>query len=163
MIRMIQSTTNVWNNERTFLNLVVGLSLAIPIAYGAYLMLDTMMLQTDIATLLQDNTVEAINLLVNLSVVYVAYGIYQYNKSVRRKVSYIAFSLLFIAQICFLNLVGVLLFIIYIVRFIGFKHLLQAYANAETGRNLKLLLPAMFVCFVAVITLYLRFQLGFLF
>lgn len=162
-MKVFQNTTKVWQNETSFLYMVMVIYLLLPIAYGAYLMLDAMMLQSDIATILNGNAVEAINLLVNISGIYSGYVVYQYAKSERMKMNYLALFVLFIAQLCFMNYVGVLLLIIYVSRFLGFKKLKEIYKNTTSGKNFKVLLPALLVCFVAAFTLFLRFRLGLLF
>lgn len=162
MIRMLQSTCRVWDHESTYLHMVMAIFILLPIAYGAYLLMDAMMLQTSIAVILNDNAVEAINLLINLSGVYSAYAIYQYNQVNRNKSCYLAILILLIAQICFLNYVGALLLIIYVSRFIGWKKTINTYKKAASGRTMKVLLPALLVCLIAFITLGLKLQLGLL-
>lgn len=163
MISIIKNKTKVWHDETSFLYMIMVIYLLLPIAYGVYLMLDATMLQCDIATILNDNPVEAINLLVNISGFYSAYVVYQFAKSERIKLNYLALTVLFIAQLCFMNYIGALLLIIYVSRFLGIKKIKTVYKNAIAGKNLKVLLPALLVCFIAIITLCLRLRLGLLF
>lgn len=163
MIRVIKNTSKAWHNETYFLYMIMTIYLLLPIAYGAYLMLDAVMLNCDIATILNENPIEAINLLVNISGIYSSYVVYQFAKSERKKMNYFALTVLFIAQICFMNYVGALLLIIYVSRFLGIKNIKEIYINATAGKNFKVLLPALLVCFIAIITLFLRLRLDLLF
>lgn len=163
MIRALKNGFRVWEEEKSYLTMISVIFVLLSLAYCLYLSMDMMMLKTDIMTLMNDNPIEAINMMINACSIYVAYTIYQYNRNTRVKSHYIALGLVGIALVCFLNYFGLLLLIIYVARFIGFKNIKRTFKNAAPGVDLKVLLPAVLVCFIAVITLFLRFQLGLLF
>lgn len=163
MVKCMNQITRIWKDNQIYLQMVMVLFFLLPIGYFAYLSMSASMLNSDIMTLLTNSAVEGVNLIVNISMFYGAYVIKVFLQHENEKSSCIAFVLLLLAQLLFLNPFTCFLLMFYISRFIGFKQLSAYYHTTVSGINWKVILPALLVLVVSILTLILKFKLQMVF
>lgn len=163
MTKVKKYLSAICNNQSVYLNVLIGVIIYISLGYIAYININAAILNQNIADMIiNSNTQEGINMVINFAQLYSAYAIMQFKKLKDTKTGFIAFGLILISQALFSNIITFVIMLFYVDHFVGFKEIKTSYLNAQNKRDIKITILSVMVFFVAIITFILKIKLGIL-
>ncbi|AMC92995.1 hypothetical protein AOC36_03050 [Erysipelothrix larvae] len=160
MAKLTSKILKIVNDENIYLMLVCSLFIFVPAAYLLYLSMSVYALNTNLSTLLNNSSVESINLIVNISSIYSAFVIFKIREKKEYKNEMIAFAIVFVSQIILMNQLAIMVLFFYIYNFIGIKNIKKHYIKANKSKDKKIILLALFVLLIAMTTLIIKIKIG---
>lgn len=160
MFKLTSNVFGVLSNEKQYLTLLVGILIALPIAYLGYLSMNAYIIGVSIPTILKNSNTESINLIANLTSVYSAYVILQFRNNLNKKKGFIAFGIIFISQLFLMNQIMIAAMFYYVMHFVGFRKFKNYYITLEKSNHVAIILYSLLTLFISIIIFVIKLKVG---
>lgn len=160
MFKLTSNVLGIFRDEKQYLTLVAGGLLLLPLAYLGYLSISAYVLNESMGTLLNNSSVESINLIANLTSLYSAYVILKFRNNLDKRKGFVAFTLIFITQLFLMNQIMIAALLYYVFHFIGIKKLRSYYSSLQRSKNTSIILCSLLAVFISGIILILKLRIG---